>query len=157
MKEEIQPDPSKIAPPRSWWPKRARSRLRWWLLHPRATREPHWRGCRPRLAESRNLRAQNSPAGENRPINVYGAQVILVDGNYDAAFDLTIEAAREFDWYCRNTGYNPYTAEGKKTCAFEIWEQICLTQRRIPNLCVFLFQSVTAISFQDYTKDLKTW
>jgi threonine synthase len=53
---------------------------------------------------------------------VYGAQVILVDGNYDQAFDLTIQASQEFGWYCRNTGYNPFTAEGKKTAAFEIWE-----------------------------------
>jgi len=53
---------------------------------------------------------------------IYGAQVILVDGTYDDAFDLTIQAANEFGWYCRNTGYNPFTAEGKKTAAFEIWE-----------------------------------
>jgi threonine synthase len=46
----------------------------------------------------------------------------LVDGSYDDAFDLTILAAQEFGWYCRNTGYNPFTAEGKKTAAFEIWE-----------------------------------
>jgi threonine synthase len=53
---------------------------------------------------------------------VYGAKVILVDGSYDDAFDLTVKAADEFNWYCRNTGYNPFTAEGKKTAAFEIWE-----------------------------------
>ena len=45
-----------------------------------------------------------------------------MDGTYDDAFDLTIKAANEFGWYCRNTGYNPFTAEGKKTAAFEIWE-----------------------------------
>ena len=50
------------------------------------------------------------------------ARVILVDGSYDQAFDLTILAADEFGWYCRNTGYNPFTAEGKKTAALEIWE-----------------------------------
>ena len=55
---------------------------------------------------------------------VFGAQVILVDGNYDSAFDLTIEASQEFGWYCRNTGYNPFTVEGKKTAAFEIWEKL---------------------------------
>ena len=53
---------------------------------------------------------------------IYGATVFLVDGTYDDAFDLTIKAANEFGWYCRNTGYNPFTAEGKKTAAFEIWE-----------------------------------
>lgn len=55
---------------------------------------------------------------------VYGAQVILVDGNYDAAFDLAVEASEAFGWYCRNTGFNPFTIEGKKTAAFEIWEAI---------------------------------
>jgi threonine synthase len=53
---------------------------------------------------------------------IFGATVVLVDGSYDDAFDLTLKAADEFGWYCRNTGYNPFTAEGKKTCAFEIWE-----------------------------------
>jgi threonine synthase len=53
---------------------------------------------------------------------VYGATVFLVDGTYDDAFDLTIQASNEFGWYCRNTGYNPFTIEGKKTAAFEIWE-----------------------------------
>jgi len=45
---------------------------------------------------------------------IYGAKVILVDDNYDAAFDLSVEAAQEFGWYCRNTGYNPFTAEGNR-------------------------------------------
>jgi threonine synthase len=48
--------------------------------------------------------------------------VYLVNGSYDDAFDLTVQASNEFGWYCRNTGYNPFTAEGKKTAAFEIWE-----------------------------------
>jgi len=55
-------------------------------------------------------------------MQVFGAKVILVDGTYDDAFDLTVKCADEFGWYCRNTGYNPFTAEGKKTAAFEIWE-----------------------------------
>ena len=47
-----------------------------------------------------------------------------MDGTYDDAFDLSIEASDAFGWYCRNTGYNPFTAEGKKTAAFEICEQL---------------------------------
>ncbi len=65
---------------------------------------------------------RTAPPAKIAQLLVFGAQVILVDGNYDSAFDLTIEAASEFGWYCRNTGYNPFTAEGKKTAAFEIWE-----------------------------------
>jgi threonine synthase len=67
---------------------------------------------------------RTAPPAKVAQLLVYGAQVILVDGNYDQAFDLTIAAAKEFHWYCRNTGYNPFTAEGKKTCALEIWETI---------------------------------
>jgi threonine synthase len=69
---------------------------------------------------------KTAPQAKVVQLLVYGATVILVDGNYDSAFDLTIEAAKEFGWYCRNTGYNPFTAEGKKTAALEIWEQVCL-------------------------------
>jgi threonine synthase len=65
---------------------------------------------------------RSAPQAKIAQLLVFGAQVILVDGTYDEAFDLTIKASHEFGWYCRNTGYNPFTAEGKKTAAFEIWE-----------------------------------
>lgn len=82
---------------------------------------------------------KTAPQAKIAQLLVYGAHVILVDGNYDSAFDLTIEASKEFGWYCRNTGYNPFTAEGKKTGAFEIWEQVMM---RMPEsdkpLCVFV-------------------
>jgi threonine synthase len=82
---------------------------------------------------------KTAPQAKVAQLLVYGAKVILVNGNYDAAFDLTIEAAREFNWYCRNTGYNPFTLEGKKTAAFEIWEQICLElEEHTKPLCIFV-------------------
>ena len=65
---------------------------------------------------------RSAPQAKVAQLLVFGATVILVDGTYDDAFDLTIKASREFGWYCRNTGYNPFTAEGKKTAALEIWE-----------------------------------
>ena len=65
---------------------------------------------------------RSAPPAKVAQLLVFGARVILVDGSYDQAFDLTIQAAEEFGWYCRNTGYNPFTAEGKKTAALEIWE-----------------------------------
>ncbi|MGD0003744.1 MAG: threonine synthase [Anaerolineaceae bacterium] len=71
---------------------------------------------------------RTAPPAKIAQLLIYGAQVILVDGNYDQAFDLTVQAAEEFGWYCRNTGYNPFTAEGKKTCALEIWENILINQ-----------------------------
>ena len=74
---------------------------------------------------------KTAPSAKIAQLLVFGARVLLVDGNYDAAFDLSVEAAREFGWYCRNTGYNPFTAEGKKTAAFEIWEQLPETSNRL--------------------------
>ncbi len=76
---------------------------------------------------------KTAPPAKVAQLLVFGAQVILVDGNYDSAFDLTIQASQEFGWYCRNTGYNPFTAEGKKTAAFEIWEWWEKTRHQHPS------------------------
>jgi threonine synthase len=65
---------------------------------------------------------RTAPPAKVAQLLVFGAKVALVEGSYDDAFDLTVKAADEFGWYCRNTGYNPFTAEGKKTAAYEIWE-----------------------------------
>jgi threonine synthase len=59
-----------------------------------------------------------------------GATVLKVREGYEAAFELSQEAARTFGWYDRNTGVNPLTLEAKKTVAFEIWEQL---GRRVPD------------------------
>jgi threonine synthase len=67
---------------------------------------------------------KTAPPAKIAQLLIYGAEVLLVDGNYDAAFDLSVAASEEFGWYCRNTGYNPFTAEGKKTASFEIWETL---------------------------------
>jgi threonine synthase len=80
---------------------------------------------------------KTAPPAKVAQLLIYGAKVLLVDGNYDAAFDLSVAAANEFGWYCRNTGYNPFTAEGKKTAAFEIWEQVRLPVKSMP-LSVFV-------------------
>ncbi|MCL4562845.1 MAG: threonine synthase [Chloroflexi bacterium] len=80
---------------------------------------------------------KTAPPAKIAQLLIYGSQVLLVDGNYDQAFDLTIDAAREFGWYCRNTGYNPFTVEGKKTAAFEIWERVMLPGNLDKPLVVF--------------------
>jgi threonine synthase len=66
----------------------------------------------------------SAPEAKITQLLVYGAHVLLVEGQYGDAFDLCLEATDEYGWYCRNTGYNPYTAEGKKTVAFEICAQL---------------------------------
>ncbi len=72
---------------------------------------------------------KSAPQAKVAQLLIFGAKVILVDGTYDDAFDLTVKASQEFGWYCRNTGYNPFTVEGKKTAGFEIWEWWIETHR----------------------------
>jgi len=65
-----------------------------------------------------------APPAKIAQIAVFGARVVLVEGSYDEAYDLCIEAARRFGWYQRSTGFNPFMTEGKKTAALEIAEQL---------------------------------
>ena len=66
----------------------------------------------------------SAPAAKIAQLLVYGATILLVEGTYDDAFDLCLQATDAFGWYCRNTGYNPYMAEGKKTVTFELFAQL---------------------------------
>ncbi len=81
------------------------------------------------LAASVPLRAvifvpAKAPEAKVAQLLTYGAEVYLVEGSYDDAFDLCMQAAEKYGWYCRNTGINPYTTEGKKTVSYEIAEQL---------------------------------
>ena len=75
-----------------------------------------------------------APQAKIAQLLAFGATVLLVDGSYDQAFELCTQSATEFGWYNRNTGFNPYMTEGKKTVSFEIWEQM----GRIPPDVVFV-------------------
>ena len=66
----------------------------------------------------------SAPEAKITQLLVYGAHVLLIEGTYDDAFDLCLDASQHYGWYCRNTGYNPYTCEGKKTVTYEICEQL---------------------------------
>jgi len=81
---------------------------------------------------------RTAPPAKVAQLLIYGAQVLLVDGNYDQAFDLALLAGHEFGWYVRNTGYNPFTAEGKKTAALEIWENTLVRETFEQPLAVFV-------------------
>ncbi len=67
---------------------------------------------------------ESAPPAKVAQLLVYGSTVIMVRGTYDDAFELCAQAAKEFGWYNRNTGYNPYMSEGKKTVSYEICEQL---------------------------------
>ncbi len=66
----------------------------------------------------------SAPEAKIAQMLVFGATVLLVEGTYDQAFDLCLQVSQEYGWYCRNTGMNPFTTEGKKTAALEIAEQL---------------------------------
>jgi len=81
---------------------------------------------------------KTAPPAKVAQLLIFGAKVMLVDGSYDDAFDLSVQCADEFGWYCRNTGYNPFTLEGKKTAALEIWEWQLRTQQTSAPLTIFV-------------------
>jgi threonine synthase len=85
---------------------------------------------------------KSAPPAKIAQLLVYGSTVLAINGTYDQAFDLCVEACTSFGWYNRNTGYNPYTTEGKKTVSFEIAEQ--LYDFRFGNLDFGLSNGATA-------------
>ena len=66
----------------------------------------------------------SAPQAKIAQLLAFGSRVILVEGTYDDAFELCLQASKKYGWYNRNTGYNPYMCEGKKTAAYEICEQL---------------------------------
>ncbi len=66
---------------------------------------------------------QRAPEPKITQLLIFGATVIRVKGTYENAFDLCREACKQFGWYDRNSGTNPFLVEGKKTAGLEIAEQ----------------------------------
>lgn len=54
---------------------------------------------------------------------MYGADVIAIKGNFDAALEMVVEASKRFGLYLLNS-INPFRIEGQKTAAFEICDQL---------------------------------
>ncbi len=65
-----------------------------------------------------------APQAKIAQLLAFGSTVVLVQGSYADAFSLSMAAAAEYGWYNRNTGFNPYMTEGKKTAMLEILEQM---------------------------------
>ncbi len=55
---------------------------------------------------------------------VYGATIYAVDGTYDDCSRVTVELSFVLDWAFVNVGLRSYYAEGSKTLAYEIAEQL---------------------------------
>src|ERR1700733_3320360 len=85
---------------------------------------------------------------------VYGTKLVGVDGNYDDVNRLCTELCAEREWAFVNINLRPYYAEGSKTLAFEIAEQLGW---ELPDRCVVpiasgsLFTKI-ARGFQEFTE-----
>ena len=104
----------------------ARVRARDALVRPRPatsrTRSPR---APPRRACTRSSSARpGSSRRSSRATTVYGARVYGVRGSYDDCSRLVSELAGEVDWGFVNVNLRAYYAEGSKTLAFEIAEQL---------------------------------
>ncbi len=55
---------------------------------------------------------------------VYGPTLVAVDGNYDEVNRLCSELSDKYPWAFVNINVRPYYAEGSKTLAFEVCEQL---------------------------------
>jgi threonine synthase len=65
-----------------------------------------------------------APPAKLAQLFAYGADLRRVDGTYDVAYEASLQVTRERGWLNRNTGFNPWTREGKKTVSFELFEQL---------------------------------
>jgi threonine synthase len=64
---------------------------------------------------------------------VYGTRLVAVNGSYDDVNRLCTELCAERDWAFVNVNLRPYYAEGSKTLAFELAEQLGW---QLPDRCV---------------------
>jgi len=63
-------------------------------------------------------------AGKVVATAIYGPKLIAVKGTYDDVNRLCSEIAGEFEWAFVNVNIRPYYAEGSKSLAFEVVEQL---------------------------------
>jgi threonine synthase len=64
---------------------------------------------------------------------VYGATLVAVDGSYDEVNRLCSELVNKYGWAFVNINIRPYYAEGSKTLAYEVGEQLGW---RAPDHCI---------------------
>ncbi len=63
-------------------------------------------------------------AGKIVGSTIYGAQVVIIRGNYDDVNRLCSEIADKYGWAFVNINLRPYYTEGAKTFGFEVAEQL---------------------------------
>ena len=85
----------------------------------RSRRGPPSKGSTPRCSAP-----PGSSARSCSPTAAYGATIYEVRGTYDDCSRLTVELSFELPWAFVNVGLRSYYAEGSKTLAFEVAEQL---------------------------------
>ncbi|MEO7295893.1 MAG: threonine synthase [Candidatus Limnocylindria bacterium] len=66
---------------------------------------------------------KDAPAATQAEVEVYGAELLLIDGLIDAAGRLIRDRAATDGWFDLSTLKEPYRVEGKKTMGIELAEQ----------------------------------
>src|SRR6266446_4545322 len=85
---------------------------------------------------------------------IYGATVIGIKGHYDEVNRLCAEIAGKFGWAFVNVNMRPYYAEGSKSMAYEIAEQLGWKIPRHTVVCMASGSLLTKIhkSYQEFAK-----
>jgi threonine synthase len=72
---------------------------------------------------------KTAPRAKLKQIEIHGAELHKVDGDYDKAFAESLAYSKTSKALNRNTAYHPLTIEGKKTAGLEIFIQ---NEMRVP-------------------------
>ncbi len=85
---------------------------------------------------------------------IYGAQVVGIHGHYDEVNRLCAEIAGKFGWAFVNVNMRPYYAEGSKTMAYEIIEQLGWQVPKHTVVCMASGSLLTKIhkGYQEFAK-----
>ena len=68
---------------------------------------------------------EDAPAAKMSQAIAHGATLVRVEGHYGGAYRLAYQACMEFGWANLTSTYlNPYTMEGDKTIAYELYIQL---------------------------------
>ncbi len=94
-------------------------------------------------------------SGKLAQVYAYGAKMIRVEGDFDAALQITLKAASEIKELSVMNSINPYRIEGQKTNAYEIFEQLGY---KVPDYVVLPVGNAGNISaIWKGFKELKEW
>jgi threonine synthase len=94
-------------------------------------------------------------SGKLAQVYAYGAKIIRVEGDFDAALKITLKVAEEIEELSVMNSVNPYRIEGQKTNAYEIYEQLGY---RVPDYVVLPVGNAGNISaIWKGFKELREW